>query len=191
MKKTKKTSKFKAISAKQLSFAALFSALCCIGTLAIVIPLPNGYFNVGDVFVLLAGWCLGPVYGAIAAAIGSALADIISGFTLYALPTFFIKGIEAFVAYAAWRLMGQIFKKDKWDFIARSISALLGGAGMALGYFLFESVLYGFGGAAVSVIGNLTQAVCCSICTVILVSALRPIKGVKTLFPYLTANPNE
>ena len=181
----------KAISAKKISFAALFSALCCIGTLVIVIPLPNGYFNVGDVFVLLAGWCLGPIYGAIAAAIGTALADVISGFTLYALPTFFIKGIEALLAYFVWRLLSKILKNAKWNFIARGASALIGGVWMAFGYFLFESVLYGFGGAAVSVIGNLTQAICCAICAFLLVSALQPIKGVKTLFPYLMVDRNE
>ena len=180
--------KIKAISAKTISFSALFAALSCIGTLIITIPLPNGYFNVGDVFVLLAGWCLGPVYGAIAAAIGTALADVISGYTLYALPTFFIKGIEAVMAYAIWRLISKILKNTKWDFIARVVSALLGGVAMAVGYFLFESVLYGFGGAAVSIIGNLTQGVCCAVCAILLISALSPVKGVHKLFPYLTAN---
>ena len=178
----------KAISAKKISFAALFAALCCIGTIAIVIPLPNGYFNIGDVFVLLAGWCLGPIYGVIAAALGTALADVISGYTLYALPTFFIKGIEAFLAYALWRFISQIVKNAKWNFIARGVSALVGGVWMAFGYFLFESILYGFGGAAVSVIGNLTQGVCCAVCAVLLITVLSPIKGVQKLFPALATN---
>ena len=55
-------------AAKRLAFTALFAALCCVGTMFIVIPLPHGYFNAGDVFVLLAGWCMGPVFGSVAAA---------------------------------------------------------------------------------------------------------------------------
>ena len=52
-------------AAKRLAFTALFAALCCVGTMFIVIPLPHGYFNAGDVFVLLAGWCMGPVFGGV------------------------------------------------------------------------------------------------------------------------------
>ena len=77
-------------SAKKLAFSALFSALVCVASTIIVIPLPNGYFNTGDVFVLLSGWFLGPLFGAISAGVGSMLADIISGFAIYAPATFFV-----------------------------------------------------------------------------------------------------
>ena len=47
---------------KRLAFAALFAALCCVSTVVITVPLPaSGYFNTGDIFVLLSAWCLGPV----------------------------------------------------------------------------------------------------------------------------------
>ena len=95
-------------SAKRIAFSSLFAALCCIGTVVVQIPAPqNGFFNVGDVFVLLSGWFLGPLYGSLAAAIGSALADVIVGFPLYAPATFLIKGLDAAVAYLVWAL----FKK--------------------------------------------------------------------------------
>ena len=53
---------------KKLVFAALFAALACAATF-IHIPVPsmtNGYVNLGDCFVILAGFCLGPVYGGLA-----------------------------------------------------------------------------------------------------------------------------
>lgn len=184
----KNSFKNKAISAKKISFAALFAALCCIGTIVIAIPLATGYFNVGDVFVMLAGWCLGPIYGTLAAAIGSGLADIISGYTIYAPATFLIKGAEAFLAYFIWFLMKKIIKGDKWDILPRSISAVVGGFCMAIGYFLYELALYGFGGATAALIGNFTQGVCGAICAICLIAALFPIKGVKKLFPALTIN---
>ena len=177
--------KNQAISAKKISFTALFSALCCIGTLVITIPLPNGYFNVGDVFVFLAGWCLGPIYGTLAAALGSALADVISGFTLYAPATFFVKGAEALLAYFIWFLWKKIIKNTKLDVLARGFSAIVGGICMVAGYFFYEWILYGFGGATASLVGNLIQASCCIVCALCLIAALYPIKGMRKLFPSL------
>ncbi|MBE5739363.1 MAG: ECF transporter S component [Clostridiales bacterium] len=181
----KKFSVHEKVPAKNLAFTALFAALCCIGTLIIAIPLPNGYFNMGDTFVLLSGWCLGPIYGSIAAGIGSVLADIISGYTLYALPTLFIKGVDALIAYMVWAFLKKIIKREELDFLPRSISALLGEAVMVVGYFLFELVLYGFGGAILALVGNLTQGVCSMICAVLVVSILYKMKATRNLFPSL------
>lgn len=63
------------------------------------IPSPmNGYVNLGDCFVLLSGWLLGPWYGGAAAGIGSMLTDLLSGYGYYAPGTFVIKGLDALVA---------------------------------------------------------------------------------------------
>ena len=46
-----------------------------MSTFAVRIPSPlKGYLNLGDCAVLLAGWLLSPVYGFLAAGLGSALA---------------------------------------------------------------------------------------------------------------------
>ena len=173
-------------SAKQLAFTALFSAFCLLGTLVIVIPLPSaGYFNTGDVFVLLAGWCLGPLYGSFAAAVGSALADIISGFAFYAPATFIIKGLDAFIAYVVWVFCKKVIKKESLDFLRRALSAVFAELFMVLGYVLFESILYGFGVAIVSVLGNFLQGICCGILGVALIASVGAIKKVKQYFPHL------
>lgn len=157
---------------KKLAFTALFSALCCIGTVLIAIPLPNGYFNVGDVFVLLSGWILGPLYGSVAAAVGSALADVISGYAIYVPATAAIKGGSALIAYTLCLFLKKIIKKDKLDFLVRLISAVFAEVFMVLGYFLFESHLYGFGGATLALTGNLLQGGCCLIIATAIFSAL-------------------
>ena len=113
-------------------------------------------------------------------------ADIISGFTLYAPATFFVKGAEAFLAYFIWFLWKNIIKNTKLDIIPRAISAVVSGLCMAGGYFLYEWILYGFGGATASLVGNLTQAACCVACALCLISALYPVKGVRKLFHSLT-----
>ena len=67
---------------KQIVTAALFAALTCVATMVIKIPSPmDGYLNLGDCVVLAAGWMLAPGYGFAAAGLGSALADLFSGYT--------------------------------------------------------------------------------------------------------------
>ncbi|MBQ8685833.1 MAG: ECF transporter S component [Clostridia bacterium] len=172
--------------AKRLAFTALFAALCLAATMLVVVPLPNGYFNTGDVFVLLAGWCLGPLYGSIAAAVGSALADICSGFALYAPATFFIKGLTALLCYYIWALVKKCIKKEALDFLPRLFSAVFAESAMVLGYFLFECILYGVGGAAVALLGNALQGACCGALAIAVCAAVYPLKGVRKLFPKLS-----
>ena len=159
-------------ASKKLAFTALFAALCCVATVIVVIPLPNGFFNVGDVFVLLSGWFLGPLYGGIAAAAGSALADIISGYAIYAPATAIIKGLCAVIAFFLYKLYKKLIKKGSLDFLPRIFSALVAEGVMVLGYFLFECALYGVAGAALAVYGNLLQGACCLGIAVAIGSAL-------------------
>lgn len=170
---------------KRLAFTALFSALCCIGTIVIVVPLPFGYFNAGDIFVLLSAWCLGPLYGSVSAAVGSAIADIISGYAIYAPATFFIKGLDAFVAYTVWFFLKKCIQKESLDFLSRLFSAVLGEGVMVLGYFGYEWILYGLGGATATIFGNVLQSVCGLACATAIVCVLYSVKSVKQLFPAL------
>ena len=170
---------------KRLTFTALFAALCCVSTVVITVPLPTGYFNTGDVFVLLAAWCLGPIYGVAAAAIGSALGDLFLGYALYAPATFFIKGLDAFIACITCWFFKKLIKKQSLDFLPRIFSAILGEIVMIGGYFLFEMLLYGVYGAAATLLGNSLQAGCCAACAVMIVSALYSIKAVRNTFPPL------
>lgn len=70
---------------KKMVLTALLAALTCVATMIIQIPSPmNGYVNLGDCFVLLSGWLLGPWLGFAAGGIGSMLADIFTGYAHYA-----------------------------------------------------------------------------------------------------------
>ena len=56
---------------RKLVLAALLAALVCVATMVVQIPSPmQGYVNLGDCFVLLSGWLLGPWYGFAAGGIG-------------------------------------------------------------------------------------------------------------------------
>ena len=77
-------------------------ALTVVATTFIRIPLPLGYVNLGDAFVLLSVFVLGLVYGTIAGGFGSALADLF-GYITYAPGTLIIKTAMALVAYLIYK----------------------------------------------------------------------------------------
>ena len=86
----------------------MFAALCWAATMLVQIPTVAGYTNIGEGMCLLSGLVLGPWYGFFAAGIGSALADLISGYAYYVPATFLIKG---FVALLAALLLRPLLRK--------------------------------------------------------------------------------
>lgn len=137
---------------RKLVFTALMAALVCVATMVIQVPSPTGgYVNVGDCFVLLSGWLLGPWYGAVAGGLGSALTDIIMGYTVYAPASLLIKGVSALMAAATVKRFGT-------GHAALLLGGVVAELWVALGYFLFAALLLGKGaGALLSVPGNLVQ----------------------------------
>lgn len=139
---------------KKIVMASMLAALCCVATMIIKIPSPlKGYLNLGDCVVLLAGFLLSPVYGFLAAGIGSALADLFSGYVAYAAATFVIKGLMALLACFGFRVL----KKTLSTTASRIISGAVAEVIMVLGYFVFEGMLYGFLASAVNIPANAVQ----------------------------------
>lgn len=139
---------------KKIVMASMLAALCCVATMIIKIPSPlEGYLNLGDCVVLLSGFMLSPLYGFLAAGIGSALADIFSGYVLYAPITFTIKGIMALVAYFGFAFL----QKRTGRATARIMSGICAEIIMLIGYYVFEGFMYGFVAAAVNIPANAIQ----------------------------------
>ena len=132
--------------------AAVLAALSCVATMVIQIPSPmNGYVNLGDCFVLLSGWLLGPWWGAAAGGIGSMLADLLLSYGHYAPGTLIIKGAMALVA-------SLIFKAFRKNSAGALVSGVVAEIIMVAGYFGYAGLLLGKGiGAAASIPGNLVQ----------------------------------
>ena len=141
---------------KNIVLASMLAALCCVATMIIKVPSPlKGYLNLGDCVVLLSGFMLSPVYGFLAAGIGSALADIFSGYIVYAPATFIIKGVMALVAYYGVKACD----KKIGITVSRIISGIAAEIIMVLGYFVFEGFMYGFIPSAVNIPANAVQGV--------------------------------
>ena len=120
---------------RKLVLSALMAALVYVATSIIQIPSPvNGYVNLGDCFVLLSGWLLGPWYGAAAAGIGSMLVDLLSGYGHYVPGTLIIKGVDALAAALIFRAMGR-------SKTALLVSGTVGEIIMVVGYFFYASLI--------------------------------------------------
>ena len=149
------------------------AAMVCVATMIIKIPSPmKGYLNIGDCIVLLCGWLLAPGYGFIAAGLGSALADIFSGYITYAPATFLIKGSMALIAVACFKLMNKRIGKLP----SQIVGAVLAEIAMVLGYFVFEGFMYGFIPSAVNIPANAVQGAVGLILGIILVKAFERLK---------------
>ena len=142
---------------KKIVISAMLASLTCVATMIIKIPTPlHGYANLGDCIVLLSAFLLPVGYGFCAAAIGSALADVLSGYAMYAPATFVIKGLMVFVAYFLYK---QVAKNDKKKLLGKIISGFVAEVVMVVGYFVFEGFLYGFGAALVNIPSNAVQGI--------------------------------
>ncbi len=140
-----------------LTYTGLLTALTTVATLLIRIPTPTkGYINLGDTIVNIAAWVLGPVYGAAAAGIGSALADLISGYMIYCPATLVIKALMAVVCAVIYTRISR----HQHSVMARIVAAVCSEIVMVVGYAVFEGFLYGSAATALlSVSGNLVQGI--------------------------------
>src|ERR1041385_5311076 len=126
-------------SLKKSVIVLALTILALLATIIIRVPIPptGGYFNLGDVFVILAGLWLGPAAGLIVGSIGPTIADAIYD-PKYILATIIIKGAEGyFVGYFAG-------DRRKLTINRSAFAALIGGLIIVIGYFLFEALIYPF-----------------------------------------------
>lgn len=167
---------------KRHVISALFAALTFAATMAVRIPTPgtNGYIHPGDALVILSGVILGPSAGFLAAGIGSALADLLGGYFVYAPITFVIKGLVAL-------LCGLLFQKagthPKLRYSAVAAGGIVDILLVAVGYCLCESFLYGTPAAIAGIPANLVQGISGLIISLILYPVLSAIPDVRQLMP--------
>jgi uncharacterized membrane protein len=91
----------------KIIMTGVMMAIIAISTMIIAIPVPftNGYIHLGDSMIFLSVLIFGWRYGAIAAGVGSALADLFLGYVHWAPWTLCVKGIMAL-------LMGLMIEKS-------------------------------------------------------------------------------
>lgn len=141
---------------RTLTLSALFAALTTVATIVIQIPTPTkGYINLGDCIVNLSAWILPPFYGAAAGGIGSAMADIISGYAIYAPATLIIKSLMALASALIFRKLSRKGDTVASKIVAATVAELI----MSFGYIIYDAILCGSLSAAFvnGISGNIIQ----------------------------------
>ena len=114
----------------------------------ISVPAPAiGNVNLGDAAILLTAWMLGGPWAAVASGLGAALADLVSGYAVYAPATFLIKALMVVAVLCIGRL-GKSASRSKSLF--RILGAIAAELVMITGYLLYEALVIGLGWAAIA-----------------------------------------
>ena len=154
------------MSTRQVAFMAVFAAIILLATYVVKIPTPvYGYIHAGDGFVLLAGILLGPLPGALAAGIGSALSVLIGGYPAWVPGTFAVKFLAALVAAALYQRIRKNtdHKARKGMAVSVAVSGVIAELVMTGGYFFYNVLLISllnteFSGAGFASAGVLAAA---------------------------------
>lgn len=148
------------VSTKKVALNGLMMALVFLATRFTSIPGPVGYFNIGDVVIMIAAVLLGKNSGFLAGSVGSALADLYSGYGIFAPVTFVVKGLEG---YITGMIASPREGKKPGEFV--KIAAVVSGAVMMIaGYFFAELYIlsifdktFGYAAAIKDLVPNLVQ----------------------------------
>lgn len=161
----------------KICLTGLMAAIIAVFTAFIKVPtgINDGYLHFGDSMIYLAACLLGPL-GALSAAIGGALADILAGAAVWAIPTAIIKVLNA----VPFILMSSLYKKKKGK--NKIINAytvpmvVVSGLITIFGYLLAEGLMYSFPTAWTSVPFSIIQATGSAVVFIIFGLALDAVK---------------
>jgi uncharacterized membrane protein len=171
----------------RIASLAVLTAVTAVFTYIVRIPIAptRGYLNLGDVAIYFAAFTFGPVSALVSGGLGTALADIISGYSQWAPISLFVHGLQGLVAGLiggiAWRKAGRrrelsqedarrrelvdkdlrpnaVSRKAKGGFnVYWLVAAVAGTVVMCGGYLIAGSFMVGFGAALVELPGNVLQ----------------------------------
>ena len=181
---------------RKLVMTALMLCLVLLATIAIRIPAPftQGYVHLGDTFIFVSVLLLGKKYGAVASGVGSAMADILGGFAIYAPWTLIIKFLMAYIM----GLFVEISLKRKKNVVQvagvpliQIIGMIIAGVIMVVGYALVDgafagNILAGILGAPFNVI----QFAVGIVIALIIIATLYKTPA-KKMFEYRVDTPKE
>jgi len=155
-------------SPSRIVVLAVLIALTTVLTLVPKLPIPGtqGYVSLADVGVYFAAFTFGPIFGAVAGGVGTALADTLGGFAMFAPASLLIHGLQGWVS-------GRLgYRRSRR---AQVTGYLVSSAIMFGGYFLAEVVVYSYGiGAALTELPyNVVQALLGGLIALPLAAAIR------------------
>lgn len=142
-----------------MCISGIFTALVFVVTAYLHIPTYNGYVHVGDGFIFLAACFLPMPYAIFVGAVGAMLADLLTGYAIWAPGSMIIKALVAIL----------FTSKGKKILTRRNALMLLPAAAISIiGYYLYEVLITGSFAASLSGIpGSTIQATASSLVFVV------------------------
>ena len=158
----KESGTMKKKTTRRTCLTALMAAIIYVFTAYIHVPSHTGYTHVGDGFLYLAASLLPAPYAAAAGAIGAGLADLLSGYSIWA-PII----IKALTAFCFTNKLDKLVNKRNVLGIVLALVLCVGG------YYLYEAIITGnFAAPALGIPGYLTQVALSSVVYLALGAAL-------------------
>ena len=138
-----------------MCISATFSALVFVITAYLHIPTYNGYVHCGDGFIFIAACILPMPYSIVVGVLGAMLADLLTGFAIWAPGSMIIKGLLALLfTYKSNKI---ITKRNLFMLLPAALIS-------AVGYYLYEALIIGsFIASLAGIPGSLVQALASSI----------------------------
>ena len=142
-----------------MCITGVFVALVFVVTAYLHIPTNNGYIHIGDGFIYLAASLLPWPYAVFVGAGGALLADVLTGFAVWAPGSVVVKAVTALL----------FSSKGKRIITLRNALALLPASVIcAGGYYLYEALIYSnFISPLAGIPANLTQSVASAVLFVV------------------------
>jgi uncharacterized membrane protein len=150
-----------------IALMAVLIALTAVFTVAIQIPIgaTGGYWNPSSIAITFAGLAFGPWVGGVAGGVGTAIADLVSGYAQFAPISLVAHGLEGFLI--GW--LGRGRRTVPGMVFAWSIGSLA----MILTYLVGGALLKGWPASFAEVPFNVFQAIVGGLVGIPLVIAVR------------------
>jgi len=133
-------------TAYSIAAAAIMTAIVTVFTFVIQVPNPasGGYFNLSDIAVIFTALTFGPWIGLVAGGLGTAIADLLSGYAPFAPISFIAHGGEGLICGLI------VLRRPQW-----LVPAWLGGVTwMMLAYLVGETLLLGSAAAMADLLAS-------------------------------------
>jgi uncharacterized membrane protein len=167
----------KGITTRELVTMALLTGLVAVATMVIQVPsvATDGFVNFGDTFIFVSAIIFGPLAGFLAGGIGSALADVLTGYGHWAPFTLVIKALEGLIC---GYLYLSLSRRGSYELAAAGVGMVTAGTWMVVAYFFAGAILKGsLAVSALSIPGNIVQGVVSVAVALILLKPIRKIVG--------------
>jgi len=140
------------IDIRKITLTALMGALIFVLTRSVQIATPTqGYIHLGDAGVMFAALAFGPGVAGVAGGVGTALADITSGYAQWALFSLLIHGFQGV-------LIGWLARRPLT--LARtSLIVVVSAVVVIVGYFWAGTLMLGMGVATTELLANTIQGI--------------------------------